>query len=148
MESGQDAFDKSRLVMTFLTNLGVTWLLCSFRLVPKRKQVKRYGVIKIRILRKVFIKEFCFIRCIKQHIRAINQKRYNRFIFLENINSNSPKVMWATFLWSDRVFRFIRIRMFSSFKNPFASKTRLSELHSRCRRFILLVQTKEVVSMS
>ena len=33
IQSEPDAFDKSRLVMTFLTILGVTEILCSFRLV-------------------------------------------------------------------------------------------------------------------
>ena len=40
-----DAFDESRFVMTFLTILGVTEILCSFRLVLEEKngkQVKRY----------------------------------------------------------------------------------------------------------
>ena len=33
MQSAPDALHKSRLVMTFLTNLGVIEILCSFRLV-------------------------------------------------------------------------------------------------------------------
>ena len=33
IQSGPDTFDVSRLVMTFLTILGVTEILCSFRLV-------------------------------------------------------------------------------------------------------------------
>ena len=33
IQSGPDAFDESRFVMTFLTILGVTEILCSFRLV-------------------------------------------------------------------------------------------------------------------
>ena len=32
IQSGPDAFDESRFVMTFLTILGVTQILCSFRL--------------------------------------------------------------------------------------------------------------------
>ena len=39
IQSGPDAFDVSRLVMTLLTVLGVTEILCSFRLVLKRKEV-------------------------------------------------------------------------------------------------------------
>ena len=30
IQSGPDASDKSRLVMTFIINSGVTWILCSF----------------------------------------------------------------------------------------------------------------------
>ena len=40
IQSGQDAFGKSRFVMTFLTILGVTEILCSFRLVLERKTCK------------------------------------------------------------------------------------------------------------
>ena len=40
IQSGPDAFDESRFVMTFLTILGVTEILCSFRLVLERKTGK------------------------------------------------------------------------------------------------------------
>ena len=33
MQSGADAFDESRFLMTLLTILGVTEILCSFRVV-------------------------------------------------------------------------------------------------------------------
>ena len=38
--SGPNAFDKSRFIMTFLTILGVTEILCSFRLVLEVKTGK------------------------------------------------------------------------------------------------------------
>ena len=37
IQSGSDAFEEARFVMTFLTIFGVTEILCSFRLVLKRK---------------------------------------------------------------------------------------------------------------
>ena len=40
IQSGPDAFDESRFVMTFLTILGVTEILCSFRLVLEGKTSK------------------------------------------------------------------------------------------------------------
>ena len=40
IQSGPDAFDESRFIMTFLTILGVTEILCSFRLVLERKTGK------------------------------------------------------------------------------------------------------------
>ena len=40
IQSGPDAFDKSRFIMTFLTILGVTEMLCSFRLVLEGKTGK------------------------------------------------------------------------------------------------------------
>ena len=39
-QSGPDAFDESRFVMTFLTMLGVTETLCSFRLALEGKTGK------------------------------------------------------------------------------------------------------------
>ena len=40
MQPGASVFDKLRLVITFLTNLGVAEMLCSFRLVLKGKTGK------------------------------------------------------------------------------------------------------------
>ena len=40
IQSGPDIFDESRLVMTFLTILGVMEILCSFRLVLEGKTGK------------------------------------------------------------------------------------------------------------
>ena len=40
MQSRPDAFDESRFVMTFLTILGITEILCSFRLVLEGKTGK------------------------------------------------------------------------------------------------------------
>ena len=45
-------------------------------------------------------------------------------------------------------FVFIRICKFGSFKNPLAMITGLSELYLRSRRFMLLVQTKKVISIN
>ena len=40
-EDQLDAFDESRFVLTFLTILGVTKVLCSFKLVLEEKTVRR-----------------------------------------------------------------------------------------------------------
>ena len=40
IQPGPDAFDESRFIMTFLTILGVTEILCSFRLVLEGKAGK------------------------------------------------------------------------------------------------------------
>ena len=40
MQSGPDGFDKSRFIMTFLTILGVTEMLCSFKLFLEGKSGK------------------------------------------------------------------------------------------------------------
>ena len=51
-------------------------------------------------------------------------------------------------LGKDSLFCSPGINKFSSFKNPFAMFTRLSELHFICRRSNQLVLTKETTSMS
>ena len=40
IQLGPDAFDESRFIITFLANLGVTEILCSFRLVLEGKTGK------------------------------------------------------------------------------------------------------------
>ena len=56
IQSGPDAFDESRFVMTCLTILGVMEILHRFRLVLEGKIGEETRVIKIRVLRKVFSK--------------------------------------------------------------------------------------------
>ena len=65
-----------------------------------------------------------------------------------NTNTNSPELTRAKFLGNNGLFCFTSICKFGSFKNPFATITNLSELYFRFRRFILLVQTKKVISMN
>ena len=69
-------------------------------------------------------------------------------MFVENTIDNSPEVTRAKFLGSDGFFGFSGICMFGSFKNPFKVITNLSELYFRLKRFILLVQMKEMISMN
>ena len=58
------------------------------------------------------------------------------------------KSLRAKFLRSGKLFCFINICKFGSFKNVFATVTSLSELYVRFRRIILLVQTKKMISMN
>ena len=51
-------------------------------------------------------------------------------------------------LCSDGLFCFSSICKFHSFKNPLASITSLFEFYFSFRRFILLVQTKKVISLN
>ena len=69
IQSGPSAFDKSEFFMTSLIILGVTEILCSFRLVWEGKICRDTWVIKIRVLRKDFSKQLCFIRCRRQHVQ-------------------------------------------------------------------------------
>ena len=56
---------------------------------------------------------------------------------------------WEASFWEVMdSFCFITICKFGSFKNPFVGITSLLEFYFRFRRFILLIQTKKVISMN
>ena len=73
-------------------------------------------------------------------------EEFSRFTFFENTISNSPNILRARFLEKDGLFCFI---VYASFT---ASRTFLQQLlaclNFRIRRFILLLQTKKVISMN
>ena len=68
IQSGSEAFDESKFIMTFFTILEVMEILCSFRLVLEGKAGKEILDSSRLVLRKVFSKRFCFI---KQHLLVI-----------------------------------------------------------------------------
>ena len=71
IQSEQDKFDESRFVVTFLTILGVMEILCNFRLVLEGKTSKEIpGPSRLEVL-EIFSKQFCFIRCIRQHLLVV-----------------------------------------------------------------------------
>ena len=96
----------------------------------------------IRVVKKVFCKQFCFIGC----YRFVKLRRYSRFTFIENTIINLSKETRAKLLGSDRRFCFISISKCSSFMSPFATIICLSEPYLRLR-FVLVVQAK-VISMT
>ena len=63
IQSEPDAADEAMFVMIFLTILGVTKMLYSFRLVLEGKGIPKSS-------RKGFSKQICFIRCRRQHLGA------------------------------------------------------------------------------
>ena len=82
-------------------------------------------VIKIRVLRKVFSKQFGFIRCQRQHLWVVEQRRYSRFTFVENSIGNLPKVPRAKFLGSVKLYCFISICKFGSLSEVYFRLTAL-----------------------
>ena len=74
---------------------------------------------------------------------------YSRFTFAENAIINLPKVLRGKFLGSDGFFCFIRTYRFCSFNNHFVTLfTNLFKIYLRFRIFILLIQTKKVISVN
>ena len=59
IQSGPDALDESRFVMTFLTILGVTEISCSFRLVLEGKTGKEMSeLLRLGFLKKLLSNNF------------------------------------------------------------------------------------------
>ena len=128
IQLGPDAFDESRFVTTFLTISGVMDILCSFRLVLEGKIGKEIPESS----RLEFLEKFVA----------------NNFA-LSDAEDNTPRLLnWGGIAELHGLFCFSNICTFGSFKNPFLTITSLSELYFRFRRFILLVQTKKVISMN
>ena len=148
IKAGPDAFDKSRLIMTFLNILGVTEVFCSFKLVLEQKTRKEIPESS----RLEFLEKFSTNNCALSDAEdnTFGPPRYSRFTFVENTISNFQKVLRANFLGSKGLLCFISICKFGSFKKPFAMMALgcLSEIYFRITRFIILVQTKKVISMS
>ena len=65
IQSGPEAFDESMLVMTFLTNLGITEI-CSFRLVLEEKASEEIPELS-EFLEKFLENSFAFIEFRRQH---------------------------------------------------------------------------------
>ena len=144
IQSGPDAFDESRFVVTFLTTIGVMEILCSFRLALGEKTGKEIPESsKLEFLGKFFANNFALSDAEDNTSSLLNRAGIADFV--ENTISNSPKVLSTKFLKGDGLFYFSSI----CFKHPFATiTTSLSELYFRFRRFILLVQTEKVISMN
>ena len=127
--------------MRLLTDLIVTGILCSLNPFYEERQIKRYWVNKMRVLRKDFSKKFYFIICRRQRLWVITLNRggiADLVFFWEHYK----QFVRAKFLRSDRLFCFIGVR---PFRNPLAIITTWPELHLGCKRFILVVQIKEVI---
>ena len=72
IQSGPDAFDKSRSIMALSTILGVTEILCSFKLVLEGKTGQEIPQSsRLEFLEKFSAYNFCFIRCRRQQLWAV-----------------------------------------------------------------------------
>ena len=88
------------------------------------------------------------MRCRRQHLWALlNRRGIADLLLLRTLLAIRQKSQEPSF-WERMDSCFSSICKFVSFKNPFAMITSLSELYFRFRRFVLLVQTKKVISMN
>ena len=132
IQSGLYAFDKSRFVMTMLNILGVTEVLRSFKIVPEGKASKDIPESsRLEFLEMVLANNF-----------DLSDAKDNTSGWFNRGDIVKPN------FWEMMDSYFISICKFGSFRKPFATINSLSELYFRFRRFILLVQTKKVISVN
>ena len=129
---------KSRFIMTFLTILGVTEILCSFKLVLEGKTGKETPKSsRLEFKEKFSANNFALSDATDNTSSPLNRGGIADLLLLR-----------AKVLGSNGLFCFISICKFGSFNNPFGTITSLSELYLRIRRFFSLVQTKKMISMN
>ena len=88
--------------------------------------------MNIRNLREVFSKHIFFIKCRRQHFKAIRWSMYTKFTFTENTGRDFLIVESANFLGNDRLLFFISIK---TLQEPFCSNC-----------YILLVKKRTAVA--
>ena len=83
IKSGPDTFDESRFVMTFLTILGVTEILCSDKLVLKGQTSKEITESsRLEFLEKFLAINFALSDAEDNNSRPL-ERTYSRFTFVE-----------------------------------------------------------------
>ena len=134
--------------MTFLSILGVTEILCSFRLAIEGKTSKEIPQSsRLEFLEKFPANNVALSDVEDNTSRLLNRRGIADLPLLRTLLA-IRQVTRAKFLESNGFFSFISICKIGSFKNPFAKITSLSKLYFRIRRFIFLVQTKKVISIN
>ena len=126
--------------MTFLTILGVTEILCSFKLVLEGKTGKEIPESsRLEFLEKFSANNFALSDAEENASRPLNRGDKTDLPLLRTLLAIRQKLQEPSF-WE--VMDYFVLLAYASFKNPFATIASLSELHFRSRRFILLVQKK------
>ena len=133
--------------MIFLAILGVTEIF-SFKLVLEGKTGKAIPEwSRLEFFEKVSTKSFALSDVEDNTSGSLNSGGIADLLLLRTLLTIRQK-SWEASFWEVMDSCFISICRFGSFKNPFARITGLFELYLRIRRFVLLVQTKKVISMN
>ena len=149
IQSRPDAFDESRFVMTFLTILGVMEILCSFRLVLEGKTGREIPESsRLEFLEKFLANNSALSDAENSTSGPLNREDTADLPLLRTLLAIRQKSRGPSFWEVMDSFVLEGYASFCSFKNPFATIASLSELYFRFRRFMLLVQTKKVISMN
>ena len=86
IQSGQDPFDESRFVMTILTILGVTEILCSFRLVLEGKTGKEMSESsRLELLEKFLVNNFALSYAEDNTSKSLNRGGIADLLLLQKL---------------------------------------------------------------
>ena len=133
--------------MALLTILGVLEILCSFRLVLEGKIAKEIPESsRLKFLEKFSANNFALSDAEDSTSGLLNRGGIVDLPLLRTLLAIHQKSRESSF-WEVIDSCFISICKFGSFKNPSATITSLSELCFSIR-FILLIETKKVISMN
>ena len=125
----QKSLSNQSCLWSYLTNLRVKGILCSFSLDINKKQGKDIPESStLEILQKISTENF-LIRCRGQHRRPIKWRRYIRFNFVENsISKYAKNFQHSKTLESGKLLCFISIDKLENFKKSFATIASLNEI--------------------
>ena len=148
IQSGPDAFDESRFVMTFLTILGVMEIICSFRLVLEGKTGKEIPESsRFEFMEKFLANNFALSDAEDNTSGPLNRGGIADLPLLRTLLAIRQKSREPSF-W-EVMDSFVLV----AYASLAASRTLLQRLLA-CLNFILdsedlilLVQTKKVISM-
>ena len=144
IQSGPNAFDKSRFVMTFLTIFltiltitNVATKICSFRVGPEGKTGKEAAESSTLEFLAEFLANNYALSVAEDHTSGrLNRGVIADLLLLRALSAICQNCRELSF-WEVMDSCFISICKIGSFQNPFAMITSLSDLCSRFRRFIL-----------
>ena len=109
IQSGPDAFDGSRLAMTFLTLLSVMEIICSFRLVLDGKTGEEIPRSSRSELLDKFLGNNFHLSDAENNIPSCWAEQVEQIYLAENSISRLPQVSKVKFLGSDELFCFCSI---------------------------------------
>ena len=100
-------------------------------------------IIKIRIFREEFSKEFSFLWSRSQNFQTIKQRWNSRLSSNQNTVSNMPKVMRANLLRNNGFLCLLNMAILRRFNNPFTMVTSLSKESLRTSWFVSWIKMKK-----
>ena len=134
--------------LTFLTILGVTEILCSFKLVLEGKTGKEIPESsKLEFLEKFSANNFALSDAEDNTSGPLNRGGITVFPLLRTLLAICPNSQEPSF-W-EVMDSFVLLAFASlQLQEPFCNIASLSELYFRFRRFTVLVETKKVIYMN